>query len=152
MAENDGQKRRRVLQNLGIGSVTTLSSIPVVGAARNDQTQDLVGMSYDTLTHETGELVTGQIPARNDSGGSIEVAGFNIPLGKLEEKSTKADRVRSSYAGVLHDEEFNSKNSRSDRKAPLKVRIDQKTDHVSGMLSRPSGEFGRLGFLPYRPR
>ncbi|RZV05171.1 hypothetical protein [Natrinema hispanicum] len=151
MAGNDGQKRRRVLQNIGIGSAATLSSIPVTGAARNDKKQDLVGLSYDTLTHGTGAEATGQIPSQDYSNGVIEVAGFSIPFGKLNKHSVKSDRIASRYVGVLDDEEFVSKDNRLDQNIPLKVHIDQNEDCISGMLSRPSGGFGRLGFYLISP-
>lgn len=135
---NSELKRRKVLHSIGasVGGVTALST---VGSARPSGT--VVGISYDTLTQEPGKVVRGNVTEANgELRGALSIAGFAVPMEQLNVVSADDGR-RKRYSETLDEDQFVKDDS------PLKVTVTDHGDHYSGILSRPSPEFGHLDFF-----
>jgi hypothetical protein len=132
-----GTNRRTVLKTIG-SSTIALSGISAAASAQGEQ---LRGIYYDTLTQEVGGTVTGNAEKRDGSlRGTANVAGFSIPLEKLQKTS---DSANPRYNGLLTEPRFRNGNQ------PLKVQFEEhngRSPHFSGTITHPSGRFGRLGF------
>lgn len=134
--ESATTNRRTVLKNLvaGAGGAVALST-----SAAASPSEDLVGVAYDTLTHQAASSVTGHVAdADGRPRGTLDVAGFSIPVEALEEVEAPAGERR--FNGLLDDRRF----VRDDQ--PLKVNFLAHGDSYSGTVTRPDGRFGMFGF------
>ena len=101
----------------------------------------LRGPTYDTLTHKTGPDADASV-GRDFNGelnGQIDIAGYTLKFEGLE--PTSSQKLFERYFRVYDDSQYRKDES------PLKLTIDHWKDHVSGILSRPSGKYGKLGFI-----
>ena len=139
MSEEDtsGVKRRSVMKSIGVTSLGASGLTSVVSSRR----PSFEGVVYDTLTQEMSGQITGTIHKKQDElNGSINIAGYTLPINnlrKIEESSTPR------YGAILEEEQYQEDGE------PLKVELVEHTrlnHHFSGTLTRPSDEFGRLGF------
>lgn len=139
MGENDfhDANRRTVLKTIG-SSTIALSGFSTAVSAQSEQ---LRGIYYDTLTQEVGGTVTGNAEKQDGSlRGTANVAGFSIPLQKLQKTAYSAN---PRYNGLLTESRFKNGDQ------PLKIQFEEhdgRNPHFSGTITRPSGKFGRLGF------
>ena len=135
--KNPIAKRRTVLK-MSAGAVAGLTGFTSAGSAL--PTGSVSGVTYDTLTHQTGRPAHGNVAIKNGAfSGYLNIAGFHIPLDQLERVEGKGTGTR--FRAFLNDQRFRRDGY------PLKVEITAYHDHYSGVLSRPSGKFGKLGFI-----
>ncbi|MWG36611.1 hypothetical protein [Halomarina oriensis] len=134
-------QRRKVLKGIGagIGSFALLNS---QSKARANPDGEHVGIAYDTLTKEESGRVTGNIISQNGSlSGAINIAGMTVPLNRLKKVESPRNSSDEMHVGSLTNKGLVRNNT------PLKVQIERHDNHYSGMISRPSNEFGMLGFF-----
>lgn len=131
------RNRRKVLQIIGSSSVGLVGFSGSVSAS----TPEFRGVAYDTLTQESIGTVRGKIKqTNNDLQGKIDIAGFSLPLEKLELASNK---TKPKYTETFKEEKFQNDN------LPLKFMMYDHSipnSHFSGTVTHSSGEFGRIGF------
>jgi hypothetical protein len=111
------------------------------------------GISYDTLTHRTGGVVSGTVSKDGESfSGEIRIAGFQLSLDELESIGEESPGM---YSATYADQK------RLRDGVPLQLNFEENNvggdHHYSGYLTRPSGKFGKLGFYltddkDYRPQ
>jgi len=145
----DSIDRRTALKTVtcaAVGSnvpVKTLASEPRVAAG------EVRGFAYDTLTHKTSSVVSGQIKPTNDSAGlkgHINIADFSIPMGHLNSVKDETKRpIEMLHGATLNESKFQV--SIDGHEYPLQIRIWEMNNHIAGILSRPTTKFGELGFL-----
>lgn len=96
---------------------------------------------YDTLTQKAGGTITGNAERKQDGfQGSVNVAGYTLPLNSLTKISEKP---APRYRATLGQEKYREDD------LPLQfqfVEHDGPNHHFSGTLTRPSDKYGRLGF------
>ncbi|WP_148414689.1 hypothetical protein [Haloferax sp. KTX1] len=120
------------------------SALVVAGSSSASATPDgdYTGHSYDTLTHKSAGRVSGNIVQDGtDLRGELKIAGFNIPLKELQ--MTENSHPADDYYGVLTDPKYEKDET------PLRVTLTKLYDQFNGMISRPGGKFGHLGFNLY---
>jgi hypothetical protein len=135
--------RRTVLETIGgTAALSVGGAASVSGTERRSIGGRVAGVTYDTLTHQTGKPAVGRVTSNsNGLQGNLQIAGYSIPLDSLEtQKATKPDHNYAKYYGDLNQREFQQD------ELSLRVRILEHEDHLSGILSRPSTRFGELGF------
>jgi len=134
------KKRRTLLKGLGVGALGSIAGIQT-GEATTPSGQ-IAGASYDTLTGKAGGPVSGTINVDNNQlQGQLNIAGFSLPLGRLEHVEDTASNAKARYSATLSDSKFRAGD------VPLKLSVRQEDDHFSGVISRPSTEYGLLGFF-----
>jgi len=113
----------------------------VQGTSGAGEGPEFRGVTYDTLTHQKGPVASAQVDriATRNLEGNLNIAGHTLPLGELEFKKS---RGHSKKFGKVYDSPQYIKDNQ-----PLEVEVNVSSDSVTGLVTRPSGEFGRLGFI-----
>jgi len=138
ITNRDSASRRSVLKGISAGMISVGSLSGNVTALSDG---NLAGISYDTLTQKPGSKVTGNININNGAlEGSINIAGFSIPMNELKSHRSPGGNATSKFSAELTDTKFKSGD------VPLSVTVSRYEDHLAGILSRPSPEYGKLGF------
>lgn len=135
--------RRTILKSIGGTAALGVGSVGGVSGAKTELLNGrIAGVTYDTLTHEAGKPAFGRVIAgSNGLQGRLDVAGFSIPLDALKtEPAPMTDLHRAIHSADFDQREF----QRDD--LPLRVRIREYDNYLSGIISRPSTRFGELGF------
>lgn len=132
-------KRRTVLK--GMGATAALGTTGY-GVLANRHKGAVSGVGYDPLTNIVSGEISGRVVRDGDQlNGSLRVAGFQIPMNKLElvpQSQSSADKFRAR----LTEKKFKKE------REPLDIIFwdDPDPAGLSGLISRPSPEFGDLGF------
>ena len=129
------KSRRTVIKSaVGLGSIGAIGT----SAAQNSRVNTYSGITYDTLTKLEGGDINAQIDTRgNNLTGNLDIAGYDIPLDQL---SANESSRRPAFQGVLSADRF------LESQKPLTVKIAEFDGSYAGLVSRPTGEFGILGF------
>lgn len=133
-------KRRSVLHS--IGGVASAITFTGTGVSENLQSADqLLGITYDTLTHLPQRRAVGQI-AEKDGGitGKLNIGGFNVKFGQDSPLKPSSASPYPEYYIKKTQEKFRRED------LPLVVRFNVMGDHISGKATRPHKEYGKLGF------
>lgn len=117
------------------------AAVPASGLVSGSRLE-LVGPTYDTLTHKPGSDASAAIETDGQgavAGGDLRVGGYEIPFDALDagDDSGRGER----YIATLDEPEYRESGS------PLKVDVVDGENSVSGFVTRPAPEFGKLGFL-----
>lgn len=129
--------RRSILRR--IGGTTTIALVGTGTAAAGNADVPYVGISYDTLTHRPQGRAEADL-SYDDEGlvGELRVGGFEVPVGQDSPLAPVNFRGRPEFA---------VKSSRHERDGhPLELRFQIGDGGVVGMATRPSGDYGKLGF------
>lgn len=141
-------ERREVLRSSisAAGAAGLLAGgVGIVGASNSSSMR---GITYDTLTHKTGGEIGGniQIDESGELGGSANIANFPLKWDTLDMVTNGGLATR--YQAELSSPEFVRQGySEDNRNLPLQVSLTILDDHISGVLKRPHGDFGKLGFV-----
>lgn len=131
-------RRRTVLKTVGIS--ITLSGL-AGGAAANRPNGEVTGLAYDTMTDIISNRVSGRAVREKDSlKGNVSLAGYSIPLERLELAQSDQNDEETLFTAMLNDKRYKESDE------PLSIRLFDHGDHFSGTISRPSPEFGIIGF------
>lgn len=147
-ATNDSQtlldgksaNRRSVLKSIGAASVGT-TMMSSLGAATTG-TRKLKGITYDTLTQEFQGPASAKVTVEENGGvsGIFQMAGFKMALGEREPLTPSVTIPQPEYEAVKQ------KNRHQRDGLPLKLRFTVSDTSMDGTMTRPSGDYGRLGF------
>lgn len=133
----EGVDRRNVLKLVGS---TALASGFISSATANTSSEAVSGLAYDTLSDIVTNRVSGKIKRTGPSlTGSVELAGFNVPMDRLSPARTDS-KGEEMYVATLSEQRYLEDDS------PLEIRLFDHGDHFSGTMSRPSGYYGTVGF------
>lgn len=130
-------KRRDIMKVAG-SSVGTSTLTGVVSASSKTIVS---GITYDTLTHQNGPNASGSV-SKSSNGvlqGKLIVGGYNLLLEEVEQVQSLESRNR--YVGFFTDQRFTTDDT------PLKLDFFDHGDQLSGHLTRPGREYGKLGFM-----
>lgn len=124
---------------------TSAATLPFVGhttAEEQNEEERFVGVSYSPTTHKEQGKATGSLNFHQQSvSGTLEVGGFNIPIGDREESSPEErTETRVRYIFSKTEPAFTRDNK------PLIVKLDRFSRNVGGYLTR-EGEYGKLAFI-----
>lgn len=136
MADNPSSVSRRTILRMSGGSI---GASALVGVVSGGPREAMVGPTYDTLTHKPGVNAEGAVDDGAELGGRLGIAGYDLDLGRLERSSSTDGTER--YSGTFDEPRY----LKDDK--PLRLRIQRRNGQIYGTLSRPSGEYGKLGFM-----
>lgn len=130
--------QRTILKTIGASGVG-ISGLSIGASAEGKL---LRGIYYDTLTHKVGGEVSGFVES-SDSGldGQVNVAGFSLPLSKLEKNHGTA---QDTYYGRFTESKFKMAINRSkfsSSRTVVRLRITQGPSHGH------QGNSGDLDFI-----
>lgn len=135
--------RRKILKATGAGVTAPIVSIPAMGNVRaRSQSNSYVGQTYDSLSHKAQGRVDATLTKSSDNrlSGELEAAGFSISLGQnggiVPEPGVGETAV---YYGQSRKE------SHLGSGLPLVYKLIDYGLFLTGHISRPSPEFGKLG-------
>jgi hypothetical protein len=117
----------------------SIGASALVGVASGGPREAMAGPTYDTLTHKPGVNAEGAVDNGTELGGRLEIAGFDLNLGRLERISSTGGTER--YGGTFDEPRYLKDDT------PLRLRILRRNGQIVGTLSRPSGKYGKLGFM-----
>lgn len=132
--------RRTALQSIGTVAGGSLVA-PELVRARTAEPESYVGITYDTLTHRVQSGARAEISRRDDGiEGNLAIGGFEVPVGEETALAPTDSTQLPDYRLVQ------SEKSVSEDGLPLKLRFTTTPHCVVGTATRPSGDFGTLGF------
>jgi hypothetical protein len=133
---NPRVRRRNVLKVAGGVSGATM----VTGLSTASDKYKISGVTYDTLTHKTGSNANGKVKAASQNGleGELRLGGFNLPLSNVREVNSQGNR--NKYLDKYKEDRYVKGG------IPLKLSISDFGDQLSGYLTRPGKDYGKLGF------
>jgi len=134
---NGTLNRRSILRT--IGGTTAVALVGSGTAAAGDADAPYVGISYDTLTHRPQGRAEAEF-SYDDDGlvGELRVGGFDVSVG--QESPLAPINLRGRPEFVVESSQYERDGQ------PLKIRFQIGDGGVVGVATRPSGDFGKLGF------
>ena len=136
MLNDPSSVSRRSVLRMSSGSI---GASALVGVASGGPKKEMVGPTYDTLTHKTGVNAEGAVNGGAELDGRLGIAGYNLDLSRLERYSSTGRTER--YSGTFDEPRYLKDD------APLRLRIQRRNGQIYGTLSRQSAEYGQLGFM-----
>lgn len=132
--------RRSVLSAIGSSSVGAAMMSSIVSA--NPGQRQLTGITYDTLTHEFQRPAFADVTFDDDGGvsGTLELAGYSMEVGGSNPVTPDRTHPEPEYTVKKRANTFTREG------LPLKIRFVAPNGEMSGTMTRPSGDYGRLGF------
>jgi hypothetical protein len=93
------------------------------------------------MTDIVSNRITGRVVRKSSElRGNATIAGYSIPMDRLKLANENREGGDDMFTAML-----DSKQYKEDRE-PLEIAIFDRGDHFSGTLSRPSADFGMIGF------
>ena len=153
--DSSGINRRKVLQTAG---TTTMSGLLISGiaSANNGEGEKIQyeGVAFDTLTLRVQDQASAVIKSKKDGiTGSLKLPWVTLPLNNA--KYTQTEKGVEKLVGkfenkrVLDTKTLNDLDP--DPTVPLKLVLERSGYQVSGYITRPSREYGKLGFTLANP-
>lgn len=141
-----GVSRRSVLSGIG-GTVATGAITSTVALAKKEgKSVQYVGKSYDPLTDkEQGDASAALNLTRNGLKGRLRIAGFDIPVGQSNRITDGNNHEKVETYRFVRDEARLAV-VEDDERLPLKGFVSILDGLASGLLTRPSPEYGNIAF------
>jgi hypothetical protein len=129
--------RRAVLKMSA--AATALSTVPNTATAEGRE--KMTGVTYDTLTHQTGKNSNAQIERKNGriEDGFLTSPGFRMELDELNVVDENPDRTR--YRKVFSEQRYKKDDN------DLVLDLYDWGDQLSGYVTRHGSKFGKRGLL-----
>jgi hypothetical protein len=136
-------KRRTVLTGLATASA---SGVMGIGAAEPTGAQQFVGATYCPLTDKhQGDATAALNFSDGEVTGRLNAAGFTIPVGKTDPVSGQnAHPEVDTFVFEKTADRFTVE--KDDQELSLHGRIDKSGQKLTGTLTRPSPEYGKIAF------
>lgn len=134
-------ERRKVLKSIGTSAgVGTL--VGTAAANSEDRERLFSGISYDALTHKLAGTTAASLEASSDGGveGYVRVGGFRIDFSDVNIQEINRDEGEVVYGTSLEGARYIKDGE------PLQFQMIEYSTGVYGSITRPSPEFGSLGF------
>lgn len=143
--ETSGVDRRTVLEMAAAGTVGT-PALASIGSATTGRL-NLRGITYDTLTHEFQAPASAKLKIDDDGelSGVLNTAGFPVDIGTRTPATPEAASPEQEYKVTKADDQFSRDG------LPMKLRFVVSEGQITGTMTRPSGDYGRLGFVLVEP-
>lgn len=134
-----------------IGGMVASSSAQkthVIPLSDEHSTGDFVGITYDPYTHKYQRPCRGNIAVSEDTKieGEINLAGYSVLINDGETETKTETTVLEKYSDLIKYSTVSREETHIKRDKPLKLRLNHRGHCLSGIVTRPGHEFGRLAF------
>lgn len=153
--DSNGINRRKVLQTAG---TTTMSGLLISGVASASNSEgekiQYEGIAFDTLTLKVQNQASAVVKSKKDGiTGSLKLPWVTLPLN--DAKYTRAENGTEKLVGKFENKKVISTKTLNDLDTdptvPLKLVLERSGYQVYGYVTRPSRDYGKLGFTLANP-